>query len=78
MYHIRNLNEKANLAQRRKHDVLVQQFDKLKIHLLPENELQERVINITYFLNKYGFELIDKLFDELELFDFNHQFVYLT
>ncbi len=76
-YHIDNIYEKTLTASQRKNEIISQQIQKLKLNLLPEDELQERILNITYFLNKYGFQLIGKLFDELEIFEFNHQFVYL-
>jgi uncharacterized protein YllA (UPF0747 family) len=76
-YHINNIYEKTLSASQRKNEVISQQIQKLKLNLLPEDELQERVLNITYFLNKYGLGLMGKLFDELEVFEFNHQFVYL-
>ncbi|CUU04416.1 bacillithiol biosynthesis cysteine-adding enzyme BshC [Candidatus Thermokryptus mobilis] len=77
LYHINSIYEKALSASQRKNEIANQQIQKLKLNLLPEDELQERVLNITYFLNKYSFGLISKLFDELEIFEFNHQFVYL-
>ncbi len=77
LYHINNIYEKAISGHQKRNEVMSQQIEKLKVNLLPEGELQERVLNITYFLNKYGLGLIEKLFDELEAFDFNHQVVYL-
>ncbi len=77
LYHINNIYEKTISAHQRRNEVISQQIEKLKINLLPDDELQERIVNITYFLNKYGLGLIDKLFDELEAFEFNHQVVYL-
>lgn len=77
LYHINNIYEKSISAHQKRNEIISQQIEKLKVNLLPEDELQERVLNITYFLNKYSLSLIEKLFDELEAFDFNHQVVYL-
>ncbi|MFN3135753.1 MAG: bacillithiol biosynthesis cysteine-adding enzyme BshC, partial [Candidatus Kryptonium sp.] len=77
LYHINNIYEKAINMNQKRNEVVTKQIEKLKINLLPEDELQERVLNVTYFLNKYGTSLINRLFDELEMFEFNHQIVYL-
>ncbi|MCX7763239.1 MAG: bacillithiol biosynthesis cysteine-adding enzyme BshC [Candidatus Kryptonium sp.] len=77
LYHINNIYEKTLIANQKRNEIIARQIEKLKVNLLPEDELQERVLNITYFLNKYSFELIDRLFDEFELFDFNHQLIFV-
>lgn len=76
-YHINNIYEKTLKANQRRNEDIGKRIKKLKNNLLPEGEIQERILNIVYFLNKYDFKLIDKLFDETDVFDFNHQFVYL-
>jgi len=45
--------------------------------LYPNKNLQEREINSTYFLARYGYELIDRLYEEVELGFSNHKLVYL-
>lgn len=77
LYHINNIYEKTISAHQKKSEIISQQIEKLRLNLFPEGELQERVLNITYFLNKYSFGLIDRIFDQLEAFEFNHQVVYL-
>jgi len=77
LYHINNIYEKTLSANQKRNEIILKQIEKLKINLFPENEIQERVLNVIYFLNKYGFGLIDKLFDDLEVFEFNHQIIYL-
>ncbi len=77
LYHINSIYEKTINANQKQNEIVTRQIEKLKLNLLPEDELQERVLNITYFLNKYGPSLISRLFDDLEMFEFNHQIVYL-
>lgn len=77
LYHINSIYEKTISAHQKRNETISRQIEKLKINLFPEDELQERVLNIIYFLNKYDMSLIDRLFDELEAFEFNHQVVYL-
>lgn len=53
-----------------KHDVELKRFDRLELSLRPNGAPQERIWNISYYLNKYGFHFIDEL---MELpFEFNN------
>jgi bacillithiol synthase len=47
-------------------------------NIYPDETLQERYINIVYFLNKYGFDIIQKLIDKMDISDFNHQVIEIT
>ena len=44
----------------------------------PEEVLQERYINIVYFLNKYGMGVIQKLIDSMDINNFNHQVIEIS
>ena len=46
--------------------------------IYPDNTLQERVYNIIYFLNKYSFDFIDYLFNEIDIYDFEHQLIFIN
>ena len=41
----------------------------------PDETLQERYINIVYYLNKYGPDIIQKLIDSLDISNFNHKVI---
>ncbi|MEO8665829.1 MAG: bacillithiol biosynthesis cysteine-adding enzyme BshC [Ignavibacteria bacterium] len=67
--------EKFTNAQAKQNEVLTVQLQKVLLSIYPENTLQERIINITYFLNKYGPEFIDHITDELKISTFEHQLI---
>lgn len=62
-------------AQAKKSDVATNQIDKVVNNIYPNHNLQERVINVLYFLNKYGDNFIKRLFNEIEIDNFNHQVI---
>ncbi len=68
---------KANEANKRKHEITLKQLQKLIIALYPEKNLQERELNLIYFLNKYGWEVFDQINENLEINKYEHQFIYL-
>ena len=45
--------------------------------LYPNKGLQEREINVAYFLARYGYELLDRIYDEVELEEQGHQLLHL-
>lgn len=47
-------------------------------NIYPESKLQERILNITYFVNKYGMELMKLLKEKIDISEFNHQFIELN
>lgn len=62
-------------AQAKKSDTTTNQIDKVTNNIYPGGNLQERVINISYFLNKYDTSFIKKLFDEIDINNFSHQVI---
>jgi bacillithiol synthase len=51
---LRDFGSKVAGAERKKQQSARQQFEKALQVLLPENKLQERELNLVYFLNRYG------------------------
>jgi uncharacterized protein YllA (UPF0747 family) len=52
-------------------------LDRAGTIIFPASNLQEREINFTYFVNKYGEGFLKKIFDELEIDKFEHQVIEL-
>ena len=67
------LKEKTVAAQKRQHEVYLRQLDKTALHLFPNSNMQERQINMLYFLNKYGMEFVRWLNTEIAIDSFKHQ-----
>ncbi len=77
---VQNLNvlkEKAIAAQKRQHEAALRQVERAAGALFPGGALQERSLNIVYFLNKYGLEFIRWIDGELVIDRFKHQVVTL-
>ncbi|MGB5895493.1 MAG: bacillithiol biosynthesis cysteine-adding enzyme BshC [Ignavibacteriaceae bacterium] len=74
---LNELKGKAEQAQNQKFEVTLRQLDRASTIIFPGANLQEREINFTYFVNKYGEEFIKKIFDELEIDKFEHQVIEL-
>ncbi len=72
------LNEyksKVKEAQKKKYEVIERHATKIENVFLPNKNLQERELNIFYFINKYGFDFVDRLFNDLDIDDLNHQII---
>lgn len=74
---LNELKSKAVKAQENKHETTIRQLTRISNLLYPNENLQEREINFTYFYNKYGSELIKKIFDEMSISEFEHQIIIL-
>lgn len=71
------LKEKSIAAQKRRNETAVRQIERAASGLLPNGNLQEREINIIYYLNKYGLDLVQRVAGELDVAAFKHQLLTL-
>ncbi len=67
------LRGKALEAQKRRNETAVRQIEKTVDSLLPGGSLQEREVNVAYYMNRYGPEIIRWLMRELDEDSFKHQ-----
>lgn len=77
MYHIAALKKKAYFANIRKDETLQKQIRSAFYGLLPNRELQERVLNVNSFLNKYGPYFIDLIYEAIDLNDKDHRVIHI-
>ena len=75
IYHISALNKRAYLATIRKDETIERQIRSALDALMPKGELQERVLNVHTFLNKYGPYFIDWVYEAIDLDDKGHRMV---
>jgi len=71
------LKEKTINAQKKKNEIALKQVEKVANNLVPFGELQERQINVSYFMNKYGLDFVKWLTEELRIDLFHHQVIHL-
>lgn len=76
-HQFQSLEKKIRQASKRKSALLAQQIQKAHHNLYPNNRLQERVLNITPFLIKYSYALMDRLFKAVDINCHDHQVVSL-
>ena len=69
------LEKKILQASKRKNDIIIQQINKAKNNLYPDNKLQERTLNIVQFLIKYNFNFIDEIYEAIDIENYDHQVV---
>jgi len=77
LYHIAALRNKFYKVQIRKDADIRRQLEEMLTVLLPNGNLQERSINITYFLNRHGPSFVDWIYDAIDLEDRCHRIVKL-
>lgn len=71
------LKAKVEDSIKLKNEVLLKKFDRIQMSLHPENGLQERCWNIFYFINHYGFGIIDDLMKQTYKFNGDHYVIKL-
>lgn len=70
-----DLKQRTVRAEKRHHDEVRAQLEKAQVNLRPRGTLQERTINVLYYLNKYSLDLIGDLRSALRTDTSAHQIV---
>lgn len=73
--YIAELNTKAVEAQKKRYEITLRQIDKASANLFPNMNLQERELGFFQYANKYGVEVLKKIFEELAINKFEHQVI---
>ena len=71
---VESLENKVTRAVEQREQVTRRQLETITTHLMPDG-LQERSINILTFLVKYDKALLQRLYDEIDLFTFEHKLI---
>ncbi len=77
-YQLGNLRAKFVGAESRQQEVLTRQVESVVTMLCPLKILQERQINIFYFLSRYGLDFLAQLYDTIDLASPDHRLFYLS
>ncbi len=77
IYHIAALRSKFHHSQVRRDATAQRQIETMFTALLPQRHLQERTLNLSYFLNRYGTNFIDWIYRAVDLDDKGHRVIYL-
>lgn len=77
LYHIAALRDKFYRTRIKKDEEANRRLRTALASLLPEGRLQERSLNVSMFLNRYGSYFIDWMYDAVDLDDRGHRVVYL-
>jgi len=77
LYHIGALRTKFHYAQLLKDETIHRRIENAFQSLLPHNALQERALNVATFLNSYGLNFIDWIYEAIDLDDKAHRVIYL-
>lgn len=77
IYHIDALRRKTLLATARQDATFKRRFDRTFAGLLPDGGLQERSINAFTYLNKFGPNFMDWIYEAIDLDDKGHRIINL-
>ncbi len=77
IYHIGALRKKYQFRRAEMDETIGRRIRTAFTSLLPDGHLQERTLNVTSFLNRFGPNFIDMVYDSINLDDKGHRVIYL-
>jgi bacillithiol biosynthesis cysteine-adding enzyme BshC len=75
LYQIEHLRTKFVHSSARRDETAYRQIERAYTTLFPEKNLQERELNLFYFLSRYGWGLLDELYEAADIGYSNHKLV---
>lgn len=78
LYQVQNLRQKFVASSARRQETLTGQLERTATLLQPEQGLQERSLNVFYFLARFGQEFIDRVYDALDPNPKEHQLLQIV
>jgi bacillithiol biosynthesis cysteine-adding enzyme BshC len=69
------LKQKFTDSLLKQNEAALSKLKSIESFIAPDGVLQERVLNILYFINKYSIELIKNLKDDINIDNFSHQLI---
>lgn len=76
-YQIEHLRTRFVHSSAHRDETAYRQVERAFTTLYPDKNLQERELNVYYFLSRYGSQLIAEIYDAVELGFSNHKLVYI-
>ncbi len=77
LWHIAALRKKYHRAEMLNNEIVQRRIDALFTTLLPNRALQERTLNVNFFLNLHGTNFIEWIYQAIEPDEKEHQILYL-
>ena len=77
IYHIAALQKKFRRFEINKDETVRRRIESLFVSVFPNGGLQERTLNVAYFLNQYGPHFVDWMYRATDLDDRSHRVIYL-
>lgn len=77
LHNIDKLQAKITKLEERQNEALLATADQYIHQCYPDRRLQERALGIAYFLSRYGFDFIHKLYALVEIDQFDHMIIEL-
>ena len=77
LYQLSNLRTRFVNNRSKRDETMHQQIERLFALLYPNKGLQERELNFAYFLARYGYDVIDKIYAATEPGSGEHKLIYL-
>ncbi|MDX2031838.1 MAG: bacillithiol biosynthesis cysteine-adding enzyme BshC [Blastocatellia bacterium] len=77
LYQLHNLRTRFIHNRTKRDETMAQQIERLFAALYPNKNLQERELNVAYFLARYGDEVIDRVYQEIDPEFHDHKLILL-